>query len=203
MNPKDVFPRRNLPNDAEPWGREVETRIRNIEYELFNQELDLTGLNRSSASQSSSLARQIRRLQELFALIPKPLMAATTVTGFGLSGGWTTVAQVTLTAPQAVSAVAVKVDASALLVSNSTSTNVETQYRLVLNGSAAPAQSGVFYAGTGEFRTIMAPSFAWQQSVAPGATITAQFQVLPTDAASYPANALNYAALTADATFTG
>lgn len=67
MSAGDVFPRRNLPDDgkgasAEPWGREVETRIEGAEASIQSITQSLAGQNRSTASSLGDLASQVRDL---------------------------------------------------------------------------------------------------------------------------------------------
>lgn len=64
----DVFPRRNLPDDgkgnsSEPWGREVEKRVINVETGLEMLSQSLSGQNRSTASSLTDLAAQVRDLR--------------------------------------------------------------------------------------------------------------------------------------------
>lgn len=60
----DVFPRRNLPNEAEQWGRAHDARIVEAEASLDRIEQSVQGLNRSTASSLTSIARQIETIQE-------------------------------------------------------------------------------------------------------------------------------------------
>lgn len=59
----DVFPRRNLPDLAEPWGREVETRIDDTGKRIDAIDQFVKGGNRSAASSLSVLAGQVQDLQ--------------------------------------------------------------------------------------------------------------------------------------------
>lgn len=60
----DVFPRRNLPDLAEQWGREVETRVSSLNtgVEIVGQQVQ--SLNRNTASSLALLADQITKLEE-------------------------------------------------------------------------------------------------------------------------------------------
>lgn len=59
----DVFPRRNLPDDADPWGRAHDDRVLSLEtsIEVLNQ--SLLGQNRNSASSLETLADQVRAVE--------------------------------------------------------------------------------------------------------------------------------------------
>lgn len=58
----DVFPRRNLPDEAEPWGREHDKRVIALETGLDGLQKGLQGQNRNTASSLASLGDQIRDL---------------------------------------------------------------------------------------------------------------------------------------------
>lgn len=58
----DVFPRRNLPDEAEPWGREHDKRVIALETGLDSLQKGLQGQNRNTASSLASLGDQIRDL---------------------------------------------------------------------------------------------------------------------------------------------
>ena len=204
MNPTDVFPRRNLPGEAEEWGREVEDRIRGVEYGATSQKTGLSSQNRASASSSQELARQIQSLQRAYDSIPKPRQNSGTATAFSLSAGWNTVLSVSLVAPVGVNRLELLAMGSGQIVSTTTTTTVESSSRLNLVGTGeSPYAPGAWYIGSGDYRTIMAPSYSWSITVLPGQVITVEFQVYPEDSAAYPGNANNYAVLSLLGTFTG
>lgn len=66
----DVFPRRNLPDDAGPtasavpWGRAVENRIVGSEITLEMLQQNVQGQNRNTASSLSVIAQQIQAIEE-------------------------------------------------------------------------------------------------------------------------------------------
>ena len=64
MTVGDVFPRRNLPGQAEEWGRTLETRAVNAESQLSILSQELQGQNRNTASSLSVLSGQIQAIQE-------------------------------------------------------------------------------------------------------------------------------------------
>lgn len=59
----DVFPRRNLPDGAEPWGRAHDDRVLGLERDVQSLGQSLSGQNRNTASSLASLADQIRTLE--------------------------------------------------------------------------------------------------------------------------------------------
>lgn len=212
MNPKDVFPRRNLPGESEVWGREVEERIRDLEYGVLGQNTNLKSDNRATASNFQELSRQISQLREnqnrldaAIRAIPKSQQSLGSAANFSLGGGWNTVASTSITVPSGVNYARIAAYGSGQVVSTTTTQNVETQYRVVVPGiGEQPAAPGPWAVGYGDFRTILLPSYAWNAAVTPGQVLTAQFQVLPTDAGAYSTpNGNSYAIITLRATFTG
>lgn len=212
MNPKDVFPRRNLPGDSEKWGREVEDRIQDLEYAILGQKTNLNSENRASASTFQELSRQLVALRDnqnaldaAIRAVPKPVQASAATANFSLGGGWNTVASTSVTVPPGASRAELFVIGSGQVVSNTTTSNVETSYRVNVPGvGASPAAPGPWTQGYGDFRTVLTPSYGWSNlSVTPGSVITAEFQVQPEDASSYPPNPNSYAFITLLATFTG
>lgn len=65
----DVFPRRNLPGDAEQWGREVEKRVAAVDSTLESVQQSVQGQNRNTASSLSVIAAQIEKIEQTQAQI--------------------------------------------------------------------------------------------------------------------------------------
>lgn len=65
----DVYPRRNLPDEAEQWGRDVEGRVTGLgtSVQIVGQEVQ--SLNRNTASSLSVIAKQITELEQAQAAI--------------------------------------------------------------------------------------------------------------------------------------
>lgn len=59
---EDVFPRRNLPNAAEPWGRKHDDVVRAHGRRITNLELSTQGNNRANAGQLGVIGRQLETL---------------------------------------------------------------------------------------------------------------------------------------------
>lgn len=59
----DIFPRRNLPNDAEQWGRAHDERVLSVEGQIETIRQSLSGQNRNTASSLESLANQLRSIE--------------------------------------------------------------------------------------------------------------------------------------------
>lgn len=212
MNPKDVFPRRNLPGESEVWGRAIEEAIRGLEYGVQGQSTNLQSDNRANASNFQELARQVfqlrqnqTRLDAAIRAIPKSQQSLGSAANFSLGGGWNTVVSTSITVPDGANYARIAAYGSGQVVSTTTTQNVETQYRVVVPGiGEQPAAPGPWAVGYGDFRTILLPSYAWNAPVTPGQVLTAQFQVLPTDAGAYSSpNGNSYAIITLRATFTG
>lgn len=211
MNPNDVFPRRNLPGEAEAWGRVVEERVRNVEYGLIGNRTGLQSENRASASSLQEISRQIVQLQANQAALdaaikatPRTVQSTNQSSGYGLGGGWNTVVSTTVTVPAGMTQCKLLVVGSGQVVTATTTQNVENAYRVNVPGlGPAPAAPGPWTVGYGDFRTVLTPAYGWNFPVSPGQVITAEFQVVPYDETAYPPNGNSYAVITALATFTG
>lgn len=83
----DIFPRRNLPNNAEPWGREHDKRVILLEEGQEALSQSLRGQNRNTASSLQSISRQVNGLSELVKDISGRVSYSTTAT---TSNSWTT-----------------------------------------------------------------------------------------------------------------
>lgn len=57
---EDVLPRRNLPDDAEPWGRNMETRTSDLRSDVTAIQQSLQGQNRNTASSLAVLGAQVK-----------------------------------------------------------------------------------------------------------------------------------------------
>lgn len=64
MADSDVFPRRNLPGDADNWGRATEGRIEEVEGALVGVRQSVQAQNRNTASSLQVLAGQIESIQQ-------------------------------------------------------------------------------------------------------------------------------------------
>lgn len=60
----DVFPRRNLPEEAEQWGRAHDDRVVSLEQQVEILGQSLSGQNRNAASSIETLADQVRAVKE-------------------------------------------------------------------------------------------------------------------------------------------
>lgn len=217
MNPGDVFPRRNLPGGAEEWGREVENRIRDVEYAAFGQKQGLNGQNRTSAANAQELSRQLIQLRDfaedledlyeeladLYDAIPKVDQVTAVQTGFGLNAGWNVILTASVTVPPGVSEMSLLVNGSGLLVSTSTTSVITSRSRLNVSGEYSPAAPNAWYPGQGAFGSIMVPSWSRTLAVTPGSTVSVDFEAEADDHTSYGYNTASYAVLSVIATFTG
>lgn len=208
----DVFPRRNLPGDSDGWGRVVEDRIYALEGGIAGQKTNLGSENRSSSSTRQELARQIQqlsdnqdRLEAAIKAIPRPLLSQNTATAFTVGADWTTIVSTSIIIPDDVTKMSLLVNGSGQIVTDTTTNNVETSYRINVPGiGASPPAPGPWANGYGDFRTVLVPSYGWTADVFVGQEIVAEFQVLSEDPAAYATpNPNSYAVITIDATLTG
>lgn len=195
-----VFPRRNLSPEAEPWGREVELRTVSLESAVRSLTSDVAGQNRTGAATSGDLARKLQRLQVLLDSIPVTRQNSAEASGFGLSGGWQTIASATVQAPEDKNNAEVLAVATGRLESTSSSL-VTGSARLAYPGGTTPEFPFAWFPGSGNFVAIFNPTFSWAQGVPPGSAISVSLQVNPDDAATWGPTARNYASVTVFATF--
>ena len=86
INPDDVFPARNLPGEAEKWGRSVEEEVKKLreQQEITNQLL--SGQNRGSASSLANIGDQIGDINAILGrLITTTPISGATLGTFGVS----------------------------------------------------------------------------------------------------------------------
>lgn len=87
MASSDVFPRRNLPGDAEPWGRAIEGRVVGTEKALESANQFLAADNRAFASQAALLSAQINRIAES-SIYVVTTRTVTNTTGLNYTSSW-------------------------------------------------------------------------------------------------------------------
>lgn len=68
----DVFPARNLGQESEPWGRELEELTRSNSYRIDNIETSSRGDNRATAGQMGALGRQVEELRGRLSVLRTP-----------------------------------------------------------------------------------------------------------------------------------
>ena len=198
----DVFPRRNLPSEAEEWGRKVEDRIYQAENLQAMSGQSLSGLNRSSSGTLGSLAEQVQQVQRLYNAIPIPKQATTSVTGFGVpsTGAWNTIASVSIT-PDASGTLAFAVVGSGQLVS-SNSGNLMCSFRILLStGSSSPAVPGLYAFSGGVGGNNFLVNWAWAISVTT-TPVTISIQANPAAGETWGSGTGSYVALSAFGTLT-
>ena len=193
----DVFPRRNLPGEAEQWGRAHDERVIALERENVTLRQSLNALNRSTAATLSNLARQLNAM-------PIVWVGASSQTWFGLNTvGWHTVAEVKVTVPpgkETASVVAVAGGAAADLTSGGLTT---AEARIIIaTGITSPRFSAAKDSGASVVNNVISASYGvgdLNLTLVPEFTV--QFQMTGLNPAAFPPTAENYASLTVTATF--
>jgi len=143
INPNDVFPARNLPGEAEKWGRSIEEEVKKLreQQEITNQLL--LGQNRGSASSLANLGDQLTTAlgtqDQINALLSDQVTAATgyaSKTNFSqTSASWVTVETSTITVPAGYSKAYVIASASINMFNDSSSIWSVFPGRLVIEGT--------------------------------------------------------------------
>ncbi|MCK9599441.1 MAG: hypothetical protein M0R06_10400 [Sphaerochaeta sp.] len=139
INPEDSFPRRNLPDEAEKWGRSMEDRVVALEKAVLADRSSILGTNRNVAS---SLSNMTETISSLLTVLPIEAMA----TGFTVpSETSASVLTETITVPEGFTTVSVMV-VSRVAARN---TSVSSSYlygKVMINGSGTGLWSGLFTA---------------------------------------------------------
>ena len=198
----DVFPLRNLPTDAEEWGRTVEDRIYQAENALSGSKQSLAGLNRATGSTLENLAYQIQEVQGLYEAIPIATQRTATATNFSVpsTGNWNSIASVSMAFPRS-GTLTLDAIASGRLVSGGSSTLMTATYRIVAGGSASPAIPGLFASPSGTFVSNFMTTWGWTLPVSEGVPVTLTLQCKPDDGASWPSGTGSSATLVAYGVF--
>lgn len=197
----DVFPRRNLPPEAEEWGREVENRIYQAEngYDVSSQ--NLAGLDRSSSSTLDNLALQIQQVQRIVNLIPVARQSRNNSSGFAVptAGAWNTVISTSVSFSEA-GTFSLAAIASGQLVQGSGSL-LDASYRLVTStGATSPTIPGSYaFSGGNSVNNFQANS-GWTVPVSAGSNFSVTLQCNP--ASGWPGGTGSYAVITLYGTFT-
>lgn len=202
MSAFDVFPRRNLPDEAEEWGREVETRISNAELASSVSGKSISGLNRTTASSLDTLAYQVGEIKRLQDSIPVAQQRTAQATNFGLpSSGWNTIATTSFVV-SGDGYLSVTAVASGQLVS-STGPGLKTcEYRLVAGSDASAVIDGLFASPSGTWVNNFMVTWAWGISPPANSAVNISLQARPADTSSWGAGSGSYAVLTCFGTTT-
>lgn len=195
----DVFPRRNLPPEAEEWGREVEERYFQIENLISGLGQSFAGLDRSSTSIQDNLGLQIRQVMNLYNALPVTRQGRASVSGFGVPTGWNTVASTTIPFVEAGTFSLAATASGQLARSDS---GLQTcSFRLQLSsGQTSPEVPGAFAFSGGAGVNNFLVNYGWTVPVSAGTNLTVSLQANPSEA--WPGGTTSYAVLTAFGTFT-
>lgn len=209
MNPNDVFPQRNLPDPAVPWGRELETRVKEAEKAALAAEQGLKNSNRTTAAVTSELARQLKDLEavlegleDLYDAIPKTSQSTNYTTNFPSSVNWYTVNSIHVEFPEGSDHCEISAFGNAGMSYNSSHQGLATLYgRIVVRNGSGPYVTADEFSVAGGYMAVLTPQQT--RSLDGAVDFDVQLQVRAEDSASFPSHADNYASLTVLATFTG
>src|SRR5690606_29397805 len=208
MNPNDVFPPRNLPAPAVPWAREMESRVISLEVGALASGQDLNNSNRTTATVTNELARQLylledflEDLEELYRSIPKTYQTTNRTAGFASSETWVTVNTIPISFPDGSNHVEISAFGAGAMKYADNGTLATLEGRMVIrNGSGPYVYADEFYVAGG-WMSILIPQNT--RSLDGEDDFNVEFQVRAADSSAYPADSRNYANLTVIATFTG
>ena len=193
----DVFPRRNLPGDAEQWGRAHDVRLIAAESKLSTVEQNVSGQNRSIASSLATLADQINAL-------PIVWVGAHSVMGIGIAGApsyWVLAAQVRVPVPQGKTVASVVAIGGAALLDTVTAGVTVAEAQIFIDGQGSPYFSAAKDVGASTANNILTPSFGRAAFTPSSSTILVQLFLAGHNPAAFPAIAENFGSLTVTATF--
>lgn len=139
----DVFPRRNLPEDAEQWGRAHDDRVVSLEKQIEALGQSLSGQNRNSASSIQTLATQVKDLVGRVAYNTSSTDSQTWTTPSVTPFTFGPTLSFTLTDSRVVSLQSIVSGTVYTLATNaSTSAFAYLKGAIFLNGSLIPSASG-------------------------------------------------------------
>ena len=182
-----VRPRNNLPPDSQPWAREVEKRIDQleIENERFNQ--DVTNSFKTLNSSMNLLNEQVLAL-------PMILTAGSANTGFGLGAGWNPITQITVSKPANRTIARVFAVGGAAAVDTTTGGITVCSARILINDVASPTFEPAKDAGASAVNNILTPMFT--RTISPiSDPVVVRLELNPANAAAFPARGSNYGVL--------
>ena len=146
INPDDVFPARNLPGEAEKWGRSVEEEVKKLreQQEITNQLL--AGSNRFTASTSANLSDQIGDINAILGRLVTTLPISVSTTGsFGVTTSYAVKNTVSVTVPAGYTKALVSVMGWIAAVNNSAA---EDAFYAVLRLDGVYGESSYLSVGT-------------------------------------------------------
>lgn len=158
------------------------------------------------------LDAQDRRIEELematgtqrartTARTPIPGGETATATGFGLDAGWATYATVSVAVPTGKTIAKLIAVANGAALDTTTGGVTSLSARILIAGVASQAAPGAKDAGASQVNNIV--QLASSATLADiGATVTAELQINPLNAAAFPARVSNFASITVLAIFT-
>lgn len=193
----DVFPRRNLGEEADPWGRHIEGRILQIEALQGASRQDISGQNRTSAATLADLGRSLTRLQNLYDSIPQADQATETVSNFALPSGWNTISRVFVAGRGRYASVLAT--GSGFFTTAASGGLVTGWGRIIINGDDSPGFPFTWTSGTSGFHSTVDATYSWEGVVS--GPVEVEFQVAPDNSAMWPPHTQTSASLTAYGTF--
>lgn len=139
----DVFPRRNLPEEAEQWGRAHDDRVISLEQQVGILSQSLSGQNRNSSSSIQTLADQVKDLTGRTSYNVGTAETQTWTTPTGTPYTWGPSLSFTLTEARVVSLQAIVAAAvSTIATSTTTASFAYLGGAIFVNGSLAAGSRG-------------------------------------------------------------
>lgn len=206
----DVFPRRNLPPQAEQWGREVENRVTSLETETGVNAQGLAGQNRNIASSLSLIAQQIEDLRATQATIPITRSLADRQIGFSVPSTyptWTEISRIDILNPSGRRAINLFCVANMGIYENTPTPTAFSQTRMRIYN----LETGAYMGDSGDQPAVRSPQvtstfhsatalYAEEFTTPEGGIFITQ-EVTSTVPANFPADARNFTQLVVQTSF--
>ncbi|QIK61793.1 hypothetical protein G7068_16130 [Leucobacter viscericola] len=166
-----------------------------------NTNLELNGsidqLNRSVDQLNTTVAEVVSLVKNL----PVTVSSSNAVTNISINASWVTKATLTLEVPADKSRVSILATGAAEALDRTTGGVTVAYLRLVVDSSTSRQFSASKDAGATVVNNVMSGTHSRSYAVTPGSTITVSVQCMALNGSAFPANAANFAQVTALATF--
>lgn len=210
MTVDDTLPRRNLPTEAEQWGRALEGEVKGAQTAITGLDQDLRGLNRYTAASLKGIANQLQKISETIEALPVTTADSEVVTAISSSTlGFVTMATGTLTVPENKTQAVLFMSGTIALLDTVTGGIAAPPYArfLVQSSETLPTASGVPAtkdAGASSVNNVVSLSAtSTLTGLTPGASVTVELQVEVFHASAYATGSpSNFASLAVQGTFT-
>lgn len=182
-----VQTKNNLPPESQPWAREIERRVQQLELYSERAAQDVKNSFKSLNSSMTLLNEQVLAL-------PMILTAGSANTGFGLGSGWNPITQITVSKPESRTIARVFAVGGAAAVDTTTGGLTTCSARILINGVASPTFEPAKDAGASAVNNILTPMYT--RTISPiNESVVVRLELNPANATAFPSMPGNYGVL--------